>query len=395
MSSIPKKSMMFKHILIYLKRDTDTTVGDTIQFVKTKFDLPKEIQNQSENTSSPFGSRVLRALTHLRKSELIVNKQPGVFHLSDVGARLCKNNPLTDEDIVRKMNENPKYKQWTNEPEIEHKTFEEQYGIVILLDTLGTRGKLYGKNSDEIKGIFEKQKDFIYNFKYKLEWALAERITFDTFTDSTIIVIEIDKTKNDNDIIKILKKIAWITGMFIGYSMNIEMPIRGCFSIGKFYSDDKFVMGEAIDEIGAYYDLSHQWIGVSAAPSAQKIIEAVLKDVDPTNNFIKYNIPLRNSIEIDAWAINWPHILNHIKKNDGSDIDEFANMDSIIDESDTKHLTLDFYFNEGITQEQLDKVMNRNLKNRATVAANLKWRNTRTFFKRSMKKYNGDVKTST
>ena len=127
------------------------------------------------------------------------------------------------------------------------------------------------------------------------------------------------------------------------------MPLRGCVSCGTYFrSPNNLFTGPAVDEAAEYYTLP-QWIGISAAPSANSVLSREMP-LQPYRNgrmYRRHDIPLRASVEQDAWALNWPRQCE--------DEDEEGAM-------------------EGIA-EHIDERMER----LTDIGAALKWRNTRKF----------------
>ena len=87
------------------------------------------------------------------------------------------------------------------------------------------------------------------------------------------------------------------------------MPVRGCVSYGSYCegAERSLFTGRAVDEAARYHALP-QWIGVSAAPSANRALSrAIRRRADPRNRlYTRYDIPLGSSVERDAWVVNWP-----------------------------------------------------------------------------------------
>ena len=89
-----------------------------------------------------------------------------------------------------------------------------------------------------------------------------------------------------------------------------DVPVRGCVACGSFARDaQSSVSGPAADEAAAYHPLP-QWVGVSAAPSANAVLSG-LAPGRPLHGlgggpYAMHSVPLGTSVEQGAWAVNWP-----------------------------------------------------------------------------------------
>lgn len=157
-----------------------------------------------------------------------------------------------------------------------------------------------------------------------------------------------------NDIDSVLPKLASSLRVPFVMSMATKNPIRGCITTGSFHLDKTFIVGPAIEEAANYYELP-QWVGISASPSANREIDKI-NNYNPNkikDNFFKCDIPLRESIEQNAWVLKWTE----------------EDSDDLISRSGSKKKykdTLDF--------------MNGQLENANSIDGALKWRNTIKFY---------------
>lgn len=216
-------------------------------------------------------------------------------------------------------------------------------GLVSYIDVLGT--KSFWRNNNPSK-IIADWHDFTHTFEMKIKRTCHDmgiEYGFVTFSDTIIIRM------SGRDNATLLKAFSISVSKFIIDGILNKFPLRGCFSIGSYFhsADDTFFVGKIIDEAAQYYELP-QWIGISASPSANLILEE-LCDTDSTimDFYRKHSIPLKQSFEQDAWAIDWPHwFLEHDHRNS-----------SIC----------------------LSDVIDKKSKKLNDVSASLKWRNTRKF----------------
>jgi len=134
------------------------------------------------------------------------------------------------------------------------------------------------------------------------------------------------------------------------HALDMGIYFRGCISFGTFYTSKRMMIGPAIDEAAEYYTMP-EWVGVSTAPSAHIGLNKIADIVRDLNLFIRYDIPLKNGIERNGWALNWPS-------------------------GDRE---------EGITRMR-KMVLNRKLSKSADVGISFKYRNTIDFYRHAIDK---------
>jgi hypothetical protein len=105
----------------------------------------------------------------------------------------------------------------------------------------------------------------------------------------------------------------WWTKMLMGelliklfrVSIRNDFYFRGRLSAGKLYRSENMIIGPTVDEAAEYYRLP-EWSGISTCPSASKILTDVEEmKASLYDFFIHYNIPLKDMIEKNGWALNW------------------------------------------------------------------------------------------
>lgn len=174
---------------------------------------------------------------------------------------------------------------------------KEEFGCVVLLDALGTKGIWRRQNPNEIienwNAVIDSQTRVIIEDdenKKVITKILA-------FSDTLIM------TKTSDSVEDLFYSVTLDLVTMIPLAMCENIFFRGCISIGKFYSSDKIIIGPAIDEAAQYYELP-QWVGVSATPSFFNIIEENPSFQNSTR-VTKWDIPLKHTTEKNGWAINW------------------------------------------------------------------------------------------
>ena len=222
----------------------------------------------------------------------------------------------------------------------------EKEGMVILLDRLGSKG--IWKDGDTthvisdwllLMAVFKSYlEDIQKKFPYK----------FFTFSDTVVITMygsESEELFND--------MCSTIIPMFAA-AMAQKIFFRGGFNFGKYYDPEQMLLGPAVDELSQYYTLP-EWIGISAAPSAHRVLDKMEKNKNIISGFVKYDVPLKNSIEKNGWAINWPNFTDQKLKDLGT------------------HLKTRTPFNNTI------ELIDEQLKGTIDIQTSFKWRNTENF----------------
>jgi len=117
----------------------------------------------------------------------------------------------------------------------------EKYGIVILLDSLGTKG--IWKERDP-KDVLINWSALIGSLETDKGLAKKKNITLEYHAFSDTIIITLAGKNNE----ELLHRAAVTVGSTIIIGMVNGISLRGCMSIGKFYSKDNMVLGPAIND---------------------------------------------------------------------------------------------------------------------------------------------------
>lgn len=240
---------------------------------------------------------------------------------------------------------------------------EKRFGVVVLLDALGTKGRWKREDAREIIRSYKSFGDEIEK-QYKAETKGLRRlfgsmvngiaVEVSTFSDTFLVTISAKSDHKSNDKASTFVLISGIIiagTIFRGLEENI--PLRGCASVGEFYVSRRryMLIGQPIDEAAEYHNML-QWVGVTAAPSANNALtEASKQNHFYSRNWSRYAIPLKNGIEMNGWAVRWPI-----------------------------YFPLDY---DPSIPKRIDKIRRtiaRNLDIAPSIDVSLKWRNIRDFF---------------
>lgn len=195
-------------------------------------------------------------------------------------------------------------------------TFEEADGIIVLLDALGIKGIWNRKNPAEVLNTWAAlQEEYIKGIESLRNEFTAhgyfERLRFQAFSDTIMVSLPVKKREVGSDR---GRTPLWWTIMSMGemlsklfrVSVLSQFYFRGCLSAGRFYRSENMIIGPAVDEAAEYYRLP-EWSGISTCPNASKILtDAEEMKASLYDFFIQYDLPLKNMIEKNGWALNWP-----------------------------------------------------------------------------------------
>ena len=187
-------------------------------------------------------------------------------------------------------------------------TVEEEQGVIVILDALGTKGvwnrvkdvKKYVESWEELTGSWKKNFEtpgVNDDFQNKLI----------AFSDTIII----KNTGKNMDLV--LTAAAHNIALVMLEAISKGIYLRGCMSVGQIFSSDKMIIGKAIDEAAEYHTMPN-WAGISVSPSAYNMVQKMkkgkkLEDKFNKTIFVDYDIPLKIGIE-KGIAINYPSRLD-------------------------------------------------------------------------------------
>lgn len=177
-------------------------------------------------------------------------------------------------------------------------------GMVAIIDVLGVKGSWRDENGAGVPGLHKRWNGLLRSTRYLLKGddLVGKSMTFSAFSDAMFITVE------GQSYDKVLLAFGGIMWQAIVHSIKEDVPVRGCVSCGGYLrSRDNLFTGTAVDEAAAYYSLP-QWIGISAAPSANSALSRAIPKPSHRNNRIyrRHDIPLKTSVEEDVRALKWP-----------------------------------------------------------------------------------------
>lgn len=220
----------------------------------------------------------------------------GYYRITKDGLRFLDTwtkDTVTEKDLL-KIGPFAEWRRETKDRKKKQRRSNPSQGTVIMIDALGTKAEYRANNPNRIEW-----KRFVGKLEHKINESMGNRVR--TYMVSDTIIIAITSPDIDETLVRISPILKWA----IIQSVDIDRPIRGCISTGEIHTDNIQVTGMPVVEAAGYYEQA-QWIGISACPSVHAIIESMQEDIR-RKSFYKFDLPLRNSIEFDAWAVDWTH----------------------------------------------------------------------------------------
>jgi len=164
-------------------------------------------------------------------------------------------------------------------------SFQDKEGVVILLDSLGTKGIWKSRNPEEVlvswQGVIDSTNVDVLACRDN-----GIDLKFNAFSDTMIITL----TGDDKE--KILEEAGTTLNSIISVGIPHGINFRGCISMGKIYRSEIMVLGDAIDEAAEYYEKSN-WVGAFATPSVSNCLDSI-SSTSIWNSFTKYDVPFHD-----------------------------------------------------------------------------------------------------
>ena len=264
-----------------------------------------------------FGMRVRHAVSHLRIAAFLSNTEPGTFAIAPPGRAALLRRParITNRFLLANS---PEYRMHRDARSRKKRALgsgagapAETEGLVAVLDMLGAgRSDDPARTHREWRGLLAAARALL-----ECNEPLRGRCTMSAFSGTMFITAAAGaaggRGRRGNagapsaaDLLLGFGDVAW---RLVVKSISGDVPVRGCVSYGRYSGGaQNLLTGRAVDEAARYHSLP-QWIGVSAAPSANSVLSrAIGRGPDLHNRFARYDMPLASSVERDARAVNWP-----------------------------------------------------------------------------------------
>ena len=354
MRGIPSTADMHRPILRIIADSGTHKIGKVVDSVAKQMGVTAEARAIRTKTGRlSFDAGVRRAVSNLRIAGLLENEGIGVFRITRAGMDIAARRPPRIGAQYLRDNCEP-YRLYMEGRAKSRRSLRKggaagaprkRHGMVAMIDVLGVKGSWREHGSGGAPGLHKRWNGLLRSTKRLLkdDKTLGKGATFSAFSDTMFI------TASGRDYANLLLSFSRAMWPVITHSIRENVPVRGCVSCGSYFrSRDNLLTGQAVDEAAAYYSLP-QWIGISAAPSANIVLSGAMPPPPHRDSGIyrRHDIPLKASVEQNAWALDWPRQCD--------DYDEEGAMDEIAGQIDERM--------EGLTD----------------IGAALKWRNTRKF----------------
>ena len=273
----------------HLLRDLEQILADKVQ-------IPQVARLEKKSKSETKLLDLIRwCRFELKKAKLISDPKRGYYEITREGIEFLDTHSesITKDDLLD-IKDFAEWEQKRNEKKRKQRRSKSgnSQGIVIMIDALGTKANYQSGHSDK-----KQWRKFVEDLKQNVKESAGRGVRVYVVSDTIIIAIKAQ------DITQTLLKIAPTLECAVIKSIEIERPIRGCIASGEIYTDSIQVTGMPVVEAADYYEEA-QWIGISACPSVHAIIEDLPEKMQH-KHFCKFDLPLRNYVEFDAWAVNW------------------------------------------------------------------------------------------
>lgn len=247
-----------------------------------------------------------------------------------------------------------------------------RYGIVCMLDALGTKGVWNNQYNDEyIKNIKTIRETLRLEIdKLKEDKNINEIADFNhyIFSDTIILAFQSkDQISNDIRIDILFNKMAILISRFYSTTTQLGVFYRGALSCGSFFFEDNVIFGPAIDEVAEYYEIGNLFT-VVCTPTASFKLKFILKmlslrKINADTYFLEHDVPLKNAESVlskKLFVVDWPKYINQTpfksspNKNPSDDFD----MTEVLNKMGLKNYIYDFFSKHPIPQKAVDKYDN-------------------------------------
>jgi len=241
---------------------------------------------------------------------------------------------------------------------------EESYGIISILDVLGTKNE-----------SIEEAKEFRKNFKHMLneifpeikeeliefydEGVYGDNIrgvsspSMIAFGDTLTLVWEFEDVppsvekrlsapskevpsehRHSFPLELSLMRVGKLLGELLGWGISNRLLYRGAISVGKYIRDENkdLILGPAVNDAASWYEKAN-WSGLVATPKFGFLIEdvkmsyklrcgsdfSINKEIP---DFRSYSVPLKNGNKSELYSLGWPAYYFSKAKENNEDIEK-------------------------------------------------------------------------
>jgi len=191
-----------------------------------------------------------------------------------------------------------------------------KFGIVVLLDALGTRTANIEQAEKYIETVNSLKKVTLPNIKQFLTLndnaetikRIYSSLKYRFFGDSLLFTIEV---KNDVHFTESFQHFVTILSMMIVSALEKGILFRGALAIGNYIEDSTIVLGPAVTDAASWYE-KIDLMTVIASPAATNFIKAEystkknFNESKPMPLIRMADVPCSDNKEVKAYLLDWP-----------------------------------------------------------------------------------------
>jgi hypothetical protein len=203
-----------------------------------------------------------------------------------------------------------------------------KYGLVAILDALGTRGRWAGESSAQaaariatrMRGLTHIPVDFgFYDSPDPAFVDIGEPGEHELIDLREVTRMEVGRAYlSDSAILWVrvsdLNRMAFelfcsYVGRWYVDSLRAGVAYRGAIAVGEWARNGSVLVGPGVDE-AALWEKEAEWAGVMLSPSAWRTFDSAPKVYgDRVWNLARWDIPLKSGTFEKGWALNWPRLI--------------------------------------------------------------------------------------
>ena len=203
-----------------------------------------------------------------------------------------------------------------------------KYGLVVLLDALGTRTSSLSDSMHYLGAVKTLKKRIQVSLNTTLQAHYKDPdivASLDTlrprfFGDSVLITYEIT---DQQLFVHYLSRILFILNLFLVEAIGQRILFRGAIGIGEYVQRSDVVLGPVVVDVAHWYEQMNM-IGAMLTPTSANIVRSIVgpaagrkyNEERPMGDFIHWQkIPTKTG-SVEGYLLDWPHFVRYINKKD-------------------------------------------------------------------------------
>jgi hypothetical protein len=179
-------------------------------------------------------------------------------------------------------------------------------GAIALIDALGFRGIWARHDPSEVLTIMKDMKDEIESkieFQFKTQPDFNCQIAFlsDTIAVSMTLGPSFGHHRQANSALYLCDVLSWI----LNWTLRSKVPLayRGAVAVGSFELSSQFLIGPAVDEAAAAYEMA-QGALIWLTPNALDLVAKSLRDRPENTHLVKFDVPLKGGDTFETYTVS-------------------------------------------------------------------------------------------